>query len=327
MKPRLLEILRCPHCQARLALLDAEESAGEIVSGALVSPCGLRYPVVRSIPRFVPSDNYASNFGFQWNEFRQTQLDSTSGVPISRGRFLRETGWSGERIGGKLVLDAGCGAGRFAEIALYLGAEVVAIDYSDAVDAAQANLGSQSRFHAVQADVYRLPFSPGTFDFVYSLGVLQHTPDAWAAVRALVGPLKAGGEIAVDFYLRRWTTLLQPKYWLRPFTRRIPARRLFAFLQRLVPGMLRASRRLKRIPVAGRYAARLVPVADYAGVYPLSERQLAEWALLDTFDWLAPRYDRPQSARTLRKELSAAGLVDVEVFRADHLTGRGRKQP
>ena len=36
---------------------------------------------------------------------------------------------------GKWVLDAGCGMGRFAEIALKIGAQVVALDYSNAVDA------------------------------------------------------------------------------------------------------------------------------------------------------------------------------------------------
>lgn len=317
MTPRLLEILCCPNCQASLRLAGEER--------LLCSSCQRAYPIVRGIPRFVPSDNYASNFGFQWNQFRKTQLDSASGVPISRGRFARETRWSAAQLAGKLVLDAGCGAGRFAEIALSLGAEVVAIDYSDAVDAAGANLGDNPRLHVVQADIYHLPFRPSTFDFVYSLGVLQHTPDAWAAIRALAEQLKPGGEIAVDFYLRRWTNLLLPKYWLRPFTRRMPAQRLFSILQKRVPGMLRLSRQLRRIPLVGRYAAYFVPVANYAGVYPLNEQQLVEWALLDTFDWFSPRYDKPQDARTLSEELCATGLENVEVFRADHLTGRGRK--
>ena len=325
MKIKLLEILCCPHCQAPLALADAVPANGEVVSGRLVSACGQDYPIIRSIPRFVPSENYASNFGFQWNHFRQTQLDSASGVPISRDRYLKQTRWNAERMAGKLVLDAGCGAGRFAEIALSLGAEVVAIDYSDAVDAAQASLGQTASLHVVQADMYRLPFRRGAFDFVYSLGVLQHTPDAWKAIRALVDQLKPGGEITVDFYLRRWTNLFEPKYWLRPVTRRMPAERLLAILRKRVPAMLRLSRLVRRIPFAGRYLSRLVPVANYAGVYPLNERQLQEWALLDTFDWFSPRYDRPQNARTLEKELRATGLEGVEVFRAGHLTGQGRK--
>ena len=38
------------------------------------------------------------------------------------------------------ILDIGCGAGRFAQIALDSGANVVALDYSNSVDACYTNL-------------------------------------------------------------------------------------------------------------------------------------------------------------------------------------------
>ena len=37
------------------------------------------YHIVNSIPRFVPSDNYAEAFGLQWNTYKKTQLDSFTG--------------------------------------------------------------------------------------------------------------------------------------------------------------------------------------------------------------------------------------------------------
>ncbi|MFN9152611.1 MAG: class I SAM-dependent methyltransferase, partial [bacterium] len=151
----------------------------------LVSPSGRRYPVKDGVARFVPDDVYASNFGMQWNTFSRTQLDRYNGTTISRDRFRLVTGWSLEDLAGKRVLDAGCGAGRFAQIALDAGAEVVAVDLSSAVDACQANLGPHPRLTVVQASIYDLPFSPGSFDFVYSIGVLQHTPDVERAVKAL----------------------------------------------------------------------------------------------------------------------------------------------
>ena len=85
------------------------------------------------------------------------------------------------------VLDVGCGAGRFAEIALRTGAKVVALDYSTAVDACYANLGHHENLEVVQGDVYALPFVGRSFPFVYSLGVLQHTPDVRTAFAALRG--------------------------------------------------------------------------------------------------------------------------------------------
>jgi SAM-dependent methyltransferase len=317
MKPRLLEILRCPACIAPL------ETSGDVLA---CRRCGRAFPVVDSVPRFAGSDNYTGNFGFQWNEFSRTQLDSHSGVPISRERFLAQTKWDAPRLAGRLVLDAGCGSGRFAEIALSLGAEVVAIDYSTAVDATQRNLGTHPRLHVVQADIYALPFAPETFDLVYSLGVLQHTPDVRRAVTSLVPMLKRGGALTLDFYLRRWQNLLEPKYWLRPVTARISQRRLFRIVRAAAPPLLGVSRALSRLPLVGRFLRRLVPVANYAGVYPLDDQQLREWAILDTFDWLGPRFDHPQTAQMVRQWLEAAGLQDIEIEHVRHLTARAVKR-
>jgi SAM-dependent methyltransferase len=326
MKRFLFDLLRCPACGAALSLRnEVAGTTGEIVEGTLACSCGREYPVTNSIPRFVPADNYASNFGFQWNHFRSTQLDSTTGQPISRDRFLRATGWTEKDLRGALVLDAGCGAGRFAEVVLTLGATVVALDYSGAVDAAGENLKAFDAIHLVQGDILVLPFAPGTFDFVYSVGVLQHTPDARGAINSLDQVLRSGGRLAVDFYLRTWRNLFHPKYWLRPITKRMPQKTLFAILQRSVPALFRVSNLFRSIPLFGRVLSRFVPVANYSGVLRLSDEQLREWALLDTFDWLSPRYDLPQTPETLRAWLETAGLSEVEVFRADHLAGRGRK--
>jgi SAM-dependent methyltransferase len=325
MNPSFIDRLRCPVSGDSLSLTGAVyDDNGRVSEGTLVCACGQRCPIVRSIPRFVPSGNYASNFGFQWNHFAATQLDSHTGQPISEDRFRAQTGWTEADLRGAVVLDAGCGAGRFAEVALKMGATVVAIDYSDAVDAAARNLPSD-RITFVQADILSLPFAPGSFDFIYSLGVLQHTSDARRAITSLIARLRPRGRITVDIYLRRWTSLGHPKYWLRPITRRMPAQRLFALLERTVRPMLRVSRVLGTVPFAGRVLSRLVPVANYSGVLSLNEQQLAEWALLDTFDWLAPRYDKPETAKTLRAWLEAMPLDGVEVFLERTLTGRGTK--
>ena len=67
------------------------------------------------IPRFVvPDDDYCENFGFQWQEWRTLQIDRLSGHHLSEERFFRDSRWSADWLKGKLILDAGCGAGRFA---------------------------------------------------------------------------------------------------------------------------------------------------------------------------------------------------------------------
>lgn len=326
MQIDLLKLLRCPQTGARLELQSAEYEDGRVKAGWLVSLGGpQRYAVRKFIPRFVTESNYADNFGMQWNLFRQTQLDSYSGHPISADRFWKATAWKPGELSGQWVLDCGCGAGRFAEVALGAGAKVVALDYSGAVDACYANLKHHPNLHVVQGDIYALPFVRDFFPFVYSLGVLQHTPDVAKAVLALPPLAAKKGMLCVDFYERNWKSKLLPKYWLRPLTKRMPRVRLFELLQRWVPRLLPVSMGLGDIPIAGLFLKRLVPVANYKGILPLSNKQLQEWALLDTFDWLAPEFDNPQTATTVRDWLQQAGLEEIEVLKAVHLVGRGRK--
>jgi SAM-dependent methyltransferase len=322
--PELLNILRCPHSGQRLRVESPLMSGDRIREAMLVSEDGQhRYPVRESIPRFVAASNYADSFGMQWQRFRQTQLDSFSGQPISAQRFWKATAWRPADLRGAWVLDAGCGAGRFAEVALHAGARVVALDYSGAVDACLQNLGATPSLHVVQGDIYALPLAARTFQFVYSLGVLQHTPDVRRAFAALPPMLAGGGRLCVDFYEKSWKSALLPKYWLRPFARRLPRAKLFALCERLVPKLLPLSRALNRVPIVGSTLRRAVPVANHQGVLPLSPAQLQEWALLDTFDWLAPAYDNPQTAATVRRWLEQANLLAIEVLKAGHLTARG----
>ena len=146
-------------------------------------------------------------FGFQWNHFAKSQLDSANGTTRSRDTFLEKTGFTLQELRGKRILDAGCGMGRFAEIALEAGAEVHAVDLSAAVEAARANLGGRGNISFYQGDILNLPFVPGTFDYIYSIGVLHHTPSTKLAFQSLVPLLRPGGRIAIWVYstkLRSW---------------------------------------------------------------------------------------------------------------------------
>ncbi|MFO1422300.1 MAG: methyltransferase domain-containing protein [Candidatus Competibacteraceae bacterium] len=324
MHPRLLEILRCPKSGQQLRLENPEYLDQSIQSGWLVSEDNQhRYPIRDFIPRFVPASNYADNFGMQWNRFRKTQLDSYSGHPISAHRFWKATGWKPEKINGQWILDVGCGAGRFAEVALQAGAQLVALDYSSAVDACYDNLKQYPNLHIVQGNIYALPFLDNFFPYVYSLGVLQHTPDVARAFAALPLMVSDGGWLCVDFYQKSWKSLLLPKYWLRPITKRMSKVRLFKILEFLVPKLLLLSRVIGRIPRIGNGLKRLIPVANYDEILPLSESQHLEWSLLDTFDMLAPAYDHPQTPKTVKHWLEMAGLERIEVLQAGHLVGRG----
>ena len=320
-----MNILCCPLTHKRFRLEKSLEKNGGIESGLLTTEDGKQYPISQGIPRFVPKENYATSFGFQWNRFRETQLDSHTGVPVSRDRFCKSTEWSPDDLKGKTVLEVGCGAGRFTEILLTAGAIVVALDYSNAVDACWKNHYLHPNLNVVQGDIYNLPFQEGSFDFVFCFGVLQHTPNVKKAFMSLPPQLKKGWHLAVDVYRKRLRMIFWSKYWVRPFTCRMEPTRLFKMVEKWVPVLLPISIFIGRIPFVGRKLRYLIPVANYDGIFPLTNNQILEWAILDTFDMLSPVYDQPQSAATLYSWLKEAGMVDIKVFHPAHLVGQGRK--
>jgi 2-polyprenyl-3-methyl-5-hydroxy-6-metoxy-1,4-benzoquinol methylase len=320
----LLNVLRCPDCGGSFALHDATEEQAQVRSGELrCRACPARWPIVDFIPRFAGS-SYAGNFGFQWQLFSATQLDSHSRLPVSRERFYGFSGWTAESLAGQWVLDAGCGSGRFAEIALEAGAEVVAIDLSSAVDACHRNLGSHERLHVIQCDLSRMPLANGAFDSAYCFGVLQHTPAPPEVFARIADKVRKGGRLAVDVYHRAPYSFLLPQYWLRPLLRRLPRPTLFRVVQWLVRMFLPLSNALGRLPY-GRKIRRLLPVANHEGVLPLTASQHREWSTLDTFDMFSPSHDYPQTAAALRRWFAGAGFTEHEVFRSGCLVGRGVK--
>src|SRR6266545_5872497 len=113
-------------------------------------------PIRNGIRRYVDTVDYADSFGEQWQRYRRVQLDSETRKSLSRDRLFRGTGWTPEELAGELVLEAGCGAGRFTEVLLGAGARVVAVDATTAVDACRETCGDHPRLALVQADLFDL---------------------------------------------------------------------------------------------------------------------------------------------------------------------------
>jgi 2-polyprenyl-3-methyl-5-hydroxy-6-metoxy-1,4-benzoquinol methylase/uncharacterized protein YbaR (Trm112 family) len=313
MWQKLLEVLACPKCRGDLLCEATEATAdGEVLAGSLqCESCARNFLIEDGIPRFVERDNYASSFGYQWNLFKSEQLDSVNGTSLSADRLFSETGWTREWMDGKWILDAGCGAGRFLDVASSTGAHVVGIDISNAVDAARASLKDRRNVHLVQASIYELPFRPGAFDGCYCIGVIQHTPDPQSALRALPQFLKTGGQFAVTIYERKPWTLLNTKYLIRPITKRLRKETLLAIIKGAMPILFPVTNVLFRVPVVGPVFKFTIPVANYTGESSLTREQRYEWAILDTFDMLAPEYDQPQTSAEAEEALSAAGMSEL----------------
>lgn len=316
MQSALVSLLACPKCRGDLRLEDVSttDHAGDVLDGTLccTGGCSAKYPVVAGIPRFVPAENYAASFGYQWNEFRVEQIDPASGISQSERRFWSETAWDPAGLRGKWILDAGCGAGRFLEVVSRdKDVNVVGVDISNAVDAARKTLGGRRNLHLVQASIYDLPFRKGVFDGIYCIGVIQHTPDPLQSVRSLPKFLKTGGKLALTIYEKRKYTLLNAKYLIRPLTRRIGPKSLLGGLKMTMPVLWPITEVLFRLPVIGKAFRFVIPVANYVDDPELSWRQRYQWALMDTFDMLSPAYDQPQTEEDVCQVLLDEGLTNI----------------
>lgn len=330
MKQEHIKYLACPSCAGALTVIKVERGQkGLIEDGQLqCCDCNATFDIVRHIPRFVPAKNYAASFGFEWNRHARTQYDSYTGTNISEERFFQETKWPRD-LRGQTILEVGSGSGRFTEQAASTGAMVVSLDYSSAVDANYSSNGRKDNVLVVHGDIYSMPFKTNVFDKLFCIGVLQHTPDPEQAFLCLPKYLKPGGSLAIDSYRHGWWRyLVVTKYWVRPITKRLPPETLYTWCERYINLMWPLARWINKLP-KGRYINHTLLIADYRGVYPLSEAILKEWAMLDTFDCLSPAYDKPKSLREVKEWFAKAGLENVEVHRGyyGNIEGRGTKAP
>lgn len=284
---------------------------------ALVCPSGHRWAVREGIPRFVPEHNYADAFGLQWNTFPRTQLDSYTGVPLSRDRLRRcvgEAGWAALSDAGRppqQVLEVGCGAGRFTEVLLATRAAVTSVDLSSAVEANQANCPQGERHRVIQGDVFNLPFAPREFDVVVCLGVVQHTPDPERTIAQLYEQVRPGGLLVIDHYPFSPQAYLKTAPLFRAVFTKLPPDKGLRWTKRVVDFFLpmHEAVRGKRIPRS--LLARISPVVSYYDVLPLSLEHQREWALLDTHDALTDRYKHLRTPAQIRRTLEGLGAAEV----------------
>lgn len=310
----LLDFLACPVTGSALRLEDPVEAGGCIVSGVLVSGEGLRYPIVRGIPRLLiefrdnDEQQTVEAFGTEWHIF--ADHDDFFSSPELFHSFLPAL--TREAVAGRVALDAGCGAGRWTQLLARLGADkVIALDYSKAVEVCARKTAAEPNVAVVQGSLLAPPLRPGSINVAISIGVIHHLADPLGGLRALHDLLAPDGTLACWLYGREGNELyLALAERMRHLTQRLSPRPLLtvsAILAAILRGYTRTVNRW--VPV-GRDGSPRLPMQAYLSLLDeLSFRDLKSVV----YDQLAPvlaQYYRREEVETL---IDDAGFAFVDL--------------
>jgi SAM-dependent methyltransferase len=242
-----------------------------------------------------------TSFGRQWTTYQVQRPEE------DKAYFRSKTGIEPETLKGKLVLDAGCGSGRYARIAGEAHATVIGVDISHAVETAFSVTADLPNVHIIQSDILALPFTSSRFDFVYSIGVLHHSPNTKRALSSLIPLLADNGEIAIWLYPRWPAPLELYNRMLRAITTRMSLDRVHQMAVALEPvGLLKL-----RLLTANSAWKRLLGHVLRALTIGVSYHPDREIRICDTFDWFSPPYQWHHTDKEVESWLREFGLSKI----------------
>lgn len=318
----LLALLVDPVTKTPLHLEDA----------TLRATSGARYPITNGIARFVITEDAGqkqteSSFGYKW---QQEASYDTPEFHASARQWLVERYGFGEVAamrayfaGRQRILDAGCGSGFSASLWMtpeWRGAQWIGADISVAIDVAQKRLAGGTDRHFIQADILQLPFAAGTFDTIFSEGVLHHTPSTERALKTLAPLLEPGGELLFYVYRKKSPIREFTDDHIRAAIADLPPEEAWAALRPLTQlGQTLAELKAEvdvpeDIPYlgikAGRYNLQRLIYWHVAKLF-WNENFSFEANNHVNFDWYAPRYAHRQTEAEVRGWCAESGLEIV----------------
>ncbi len=335
MKSRLIEYLACPHCQSGLAceihLEDRQFAWTEIWTGLLrCQSCGREYPIVDGVPRLFLAErlpeavrNTIDGFGWEWQTFNYQIQDTYMTSQTHFLDFIHPI--TADFFSGKVVLDAGCGMGRFLKLGAEWGSqEIIGVDLSRSVEAAYRNTRHLPNAHVIQADIMALPLAI-RFDYIFSVGVVMCLHNPKEGFTALSQLLRPGGTISVWVYAQEnnWVVARVLTPFRELITSRLP-RRVLYWLSYVLALPLFALTRTVYKPVNERPKLRglrrLLPYNDY--LYYSSRLSLPSLASV-VFDHLVPQLVEYISRAELESWFQDGNLTKISITPRNNMSWRG----
>jgi len=249
------------------------------------------------------------SFGANWRRFLTTVDDKRiSEAEASLREMLRAPD-----LNGKSFLDIGCGSGLFSLAARRLGARVHSMDFDPESVACTEELRRRYSpddrdWKVEQGSVLDREYmnGAGTFDVVYSWGVLHHTGAMWLALENAIGCIESTqGKLFIAIYNDQgWKSHI---WWF--------VKRVYNGLPRLLkPAFIALVSLVVNLLVVIKYTVRLKPMSALGPLFAdHSERGMS--ARHDRIDWIGgfpyefARFD------VLAQYLEARGLSIISSIR------------
>ena len=262
------------------------------------------------------TNDYAENFGLQWNKFTLTQYDSFTGLPLTKERLLENSEWDINEIKDKLIIEVGSGAGRFTEIFLSANSYIVSVEMSDAIYANSKHNNSE-KIIFIKSSLTDLEILNNLFDYVFCYGVAQHTPSILKTYSSCYQFGKKESKISIDHYAKVFYPTAK-SIW-RPLTKRIKPSILFKIVNFYIPYYFPLDTFVRiKLPKILRIFIRIflpIPCFNYVKMknVPKEKKTLIKWAIMDTFDALGAKYDTPLNPTQLEKIAKNIGLINFKI--------------
>jgi SAM-dependent methyltransferase len=254
-------------------------------------------------------DATIKGFGLEWSAFDQSKITNEELKSIFDGYF--ELIDLAKLPSDAVIMDVGCGSGRWAQFAAKYCKVIHLVDPSiDALAVARRNLSDYVNCEFHHASTENLPVADRSCDLVYSLGVLHHIPDTASGIKDCVKKLKPGAPFLVYLYYRFDNRPLwfRGLWWISNLLRKLLSRLPFV-MKRMMTDLVAI---LVYYPLA-RISKLVQRIGGDPANLPLSiYRDHSLYTMrTDSLDRLGTRLEHRFTRKEVKTMLESAGLVNI----------------